>query len=132
MIMMFWGILCAAFLLLEAFIPALISIWFALAALVTMFLSIFIKDSLLLLMIFSILSLVFIIGSKPLFKGFMRTKDLLRKEEVKIVSVQKDANGRLIYEVKYKGGLWTAMSEELYGIGESVTIKSFEGNKIIL
>ncbi len=128
----FWGVVCAVFLLIEAFIPALVSIWFALAALITLFFSIFIKDPLLLGLIFSVLSVVFIIGFKPMFKDFMKTNDRLRKEEVKIVSVSEDVSGKQIYEVRYKGGLWTGISDQKYGVGETVPIKKFDGNKIIL
>lgn len=132
MIMLFWGIVCAAFLLIEVLIPALVSIWFALAALITLFLSIFIKDQQILGLIFSVLSVIFIVGFKPLFKGFMKTSDTLRTEEVKIVSIQEDVSGKFIYDVRYKGGVWTAVSESKHEVGETVAIKRFDGNKIIL
>lgn len=36
------------------------------------------------------------------------------------------------YEVKFKGSIWTGISEELFKTGDIVKIKSFEGNKIVL
>lgn len=130
--MLIWGALCAAFLIIEVAIPALVSIWLALAALITLILSFWIPDIMIQTLIFSVLSLIFILAFKPLCKKYTKTKDHLRQEEVKIVSIQKEQEGDFIYEVRYKGGIWTAVSKERYEVGKMVGIKSFEGNKVML
>ena len=51
------------------------------------------------------------------------------------VKVEKIVDARRIekeYEVKFKGSIWTGISEEIFSVGEIVKIKEFRGNKIIL
>ncbi len=130
--MLIWGILCAAFMLIEIAIPALVSIWFALAALVTLVFSFFIKDMLLLSLIFSILSLIFILALKPFCKKYIKPTEKLKLGEVRIISFTEFVQDKYIYDVRYKGGVWTAISEKKYDDGENIEIKEFEGNKIII
>ena len=51
----------------------------------------------------------------------------------------KSYNGDLLYlspekeyEVRFKGSIWTGISEEILSNGEIVKIKEFRGNKIVL
>ena len=59
--MLMWGIICAICLIVEAIIPAMVSVWFALAALIMVGLSLFIFNFSIQLVVFAILSLIFII-----------------------------------------------------------------------
>ncbi len=36
------------------------------------------------------------------------------------------------YEVRYKGGIWTAVSTEELSVGDEVEMDGFTGNKIIV
>ena len=47
----------------------------------------------------------------------------------KIVDTSKEEK---IYDVSYKGSIWTALSNELFEVGDTPVISSFKGNKIIL
>lgn len=59
--MLMWGIICAICLIVEAIIPAMVSVWFALAALIMVGLSLFIFNFSIQLVVFAILSLIFIL-----------------------------------------------------------------------
>ena len=52
--------------------------------------------------------------------------------DVKIEKVVDTKQTEKEYEVKFKGSIWTGVSEEILSNGEIVKIKGFKGNKIIL
>ena len=56
----------------------------------------------------------------------------MKGSEIKIEKVVNTDKSKKEYEVKFKGSIWTATSEEFFKAGDIVRIKSFEGNKIIL
>ena len=47
----------------------------------------------------------------------------------KVVDVSKEEK---IYDVRYKGSIWTALSTEIFEIGDIPIISGFKGNKIII
>ena len=130
--MIIWGILFAVFALLEIAIPALVSVWFALGALVMVVLSLFISAPMWEVLIFAVISMGFFVGLRPYAKRFLQPKETIRKEEVEIAALVREETMNCKYEVRYKGSLWSAEGEYGYGIGEKAYIKGFSGNKIIL
>ncbi len=129
----FWGIMTTVFAILEVILPGLVTIWMSLAAFVVMFLSFFINNKFVEAIIWVILSFVFIYLTRPLVKKYVNTDKGIfdskqRGHKLKIEKVVD--NNR--YEVKYKGSIWTAISEENLTIGDIVEIKDFEGNKIVV
>ena len=133
----FWAISTAVFAILEVIIPGLVTIWLALAALIVPLLSGFINNSLIEFFIFAILSLVFIMFSRPVLQKYMEKKNpgfnsTMVNTELKVEKVVNTNQQIKEYEVKFKGSVWTAISEELFKSGDTAKIKSFEGNKIVL
>ena len=135
---LFWAILSGAAAILEIIIPGLVTIWFALSALIVMFLANFIEDSLIQFLIFAVLSVIFLIFTHPVLRKYI---ELQRKTnfdasmkwtDVKIEKVVDTKQTEKEYEVKFKGSIWTGVSEEILSNGEIVKIKGFKGNKIIL
>ena len=135
---LFWAILSGAAAILEIIIPGLVTIWFALSALIVMFLANFIEDSLIQFLIFAVLSVLFLIFTRPVLRKYI---ELQRKTnfdasmkgiDVKIEKVVDTKQTEKEYEVKFKGSIWTGVSEEILSNGEIVKIKGFKGNKIIL
>ena len=104
----------------------------AAAALIMVFVSLVVKDIKIQALIFSLLSLFFILGLRRFCRAYIRPKDKLRKEEVQISSICDSADGRGRYEVKYKGGIWSAYGEKGFDKGDIVYVDTFDGNKIIL
>lgn len=130
--MLLWGILFVIFAIVEIAIPALVSVWFAAAALIMVFISMFVTDIKWQMLIFSIISLVFLIGLRRFCKKYVKPIDRLRKDEVEISAICESSDERGKYEVKYKGGTWSAYGDRGFINGDIVYIESFEGNKIIL
>lgn len=130
--MLYWGILFAIFAIGEIIIPGLVSIWLALAALIMVVLSPFIDSIQIQLAIFCILSLIFIIFFRRIFKRYMKVKDKLDVERVKIVKLTAQEGGKYVYDARFKGGIWTAVSNVKLNEGDIADIGRFEGNKIII
>ena len=134
---MFWAIATAVFALLEIVIPGLVTIWLALAALIVTLLAGFINNPKVEFLIFSVFSLIFVIFTRPVLRRYIQKTDKnfssqMKGSEIKIEKVVNTDKSKKEYEVKFKGSIWTATSEEFFKAGDIVRIKSFEGNKIIL
>ena len=109
----------------------------ALAALIVTLLSGFINNPLIEFFIFSILSLIFILFTRPILQKYIKSRiptfnSTMISKELKIEKVINIDKKTKEYEVKFKGAIWTAISEEIFQTGDIVKIDGFEGNKIVL
>lgn len=133
----FWAISTVIFAVLEIIVPGLVTIWLALAALIVTILTLFMTNVTAEFLIFSILSLIFVIFTRPILSK--NSKNKIKKfdsqmigMDVKINKVIDITGDKKVYEVKFKGAIWTAISEDIFKENDNVKIKSFEGNKIVL
>ena len=127
--MLFWGIVAAGFGLLELILPGLITIWMSLAAVIVMFLSRFINDWRIETVLWSIISIILILLTRPFVKKYLNNDKNIDTKTILKIENKIDSK---TYEVKYKGGVWTAISTQELEIGDEVTIEGFEGNKIVI
>ena len=129
---LFWGVAAGIFLIIEVIIPGLISIWMALASFILLFLSFVIKNSVWETIIFLILSLIFMFGTRPFV---MRKISKIKKEnidqtvKIHIIDVIDVDSEIKEYTIRYKGVLWSALSSDTFIKGDIVKIVSFNGNK---
>ena len=130
--MFYWGVLFAIFAIGEILIPGLVSVWLAIAALIMMPISLFVKSLEIQAIIFCVLSLIFIAFFRKIFKFYLNGKESLGTEQVKIVKLTSVENDNYIYDVRFKGGIWTAIANLELKPGDIANIVKFEGNKIIL
>ena len=134
---LFWTMATAIFSILEIVIPGLVTIWLALAALMLTAISFFIKNPNIEFVIFTVLSIVFVIFTRPVLKKYLEEKKTnfsskMVGQELKIEKVVDLESPKKVYEVKFKGVIWKGVSSEIFREGEIVKIEDFEGNKIIL
>jgi len=134
---LFWTMATAIFSILEIVIPGLVTIWLALAALMLTAISFFIKNPNIEFVIFTVLSIVFVIFTRPVLKKYLEDKKTnfsskMVGQELKIEKVVDLESPKKVYEVKFKGVIWKGVSSEIFREGEIVKIEDFEGNKIIL
>lgn len=134
---MLWLSLTFIFVILEIYIPSLITIWFALAAIITIPITFFFENSKIEILFFFVLSVCFIIFTRPYAKKFLsKNKEDFDSSmigyKVEIINLINKDNPDKIYEVKFKGTIWTALSNDLFSIGENAIITEFKGNKIII
>ena len=129
---LFWGVSAGIFLIIEVIMPSLISIWMSLASFMLLFLSFAIKNLVWETIIFLILSIIFIFGTRPfVMKKIINIKneDIYQTVNIQIVDVVNIENDIKEYNIRYKGVLWSALSSDKFMVGDIVKIVSFNGNK---
>ena len=133
----FWLVLTIIFTIIEFAIPALVTVWFAFAAALTVFISLISDNMKVEITFFTVVSLLSLIFLRPYARAILsKNKDNFDAEKIdtaiivkKIVDTSKEEK---IYDVSYKGSIWTALSNDLFEVGDTPAISSFKGNKIIL
>ena len=133
----FWLILTIVFTVIEFIIPALVTVWFAFAAAMTIFISLAFDNLKVEITFFTIVSILAIIFIRPLAKKILsKNKDNFDAEAIdtsiivkKTIDTSKEEK---IYDVSYKGSIWTALSNEIFEVGDIPIITGFKGNKIII
>ena len=130
-----WFILFLVLLVVEFATVNLVTIWFALGALLTVFLSFFVENIWIQSTVFVISSVVEFISTKPLLKAFhltelipTNTDRLIGKEGEVVKTISFNEYGR----VKIFGENWMAASDETIKEGSKVIIKRIEGAKLIV
>ena len=134
----FWVVLACILAGIEIIVPALVTIWFAISALILtigscMFPMLF-WNPFLEWKVFIALSVILLILTRPFSKKYLEK----RKEnyqgnfvgtEIEVTKVIREG----YYEGKFKGSIWTLISKD-FGIqeGDKVEIVSYEGNRIIV
>ena len=125
---LFWAILSGIMAILEIIIPGLVTIWFALSALIVMFLSNFIGDSLIQFLIFAVLSIIFLIFTRPVLRKYIELQrktnfdSSMKGMDVKVERVVDARKAEKEYEVKFKGSIWTGVSEEMLSSGDRKSV----------
>ena len=133
----FWLVLTIIFSVIEFIGPALVSVWFAFAAAITIFVSLAFDNLKVEITFFTIISILAIMFIRPFAKKILsKKKDNFDAEIIdtsivikKVVDTNKEEK---VYDVSYKGSIWTALSNEIFEVGDIPVISSFKGNKIII
>ena len=133
----FWLILTVIFVVLEISIPTLITIWFAIASFVTVVIAFFFKNLNIEILVFTFLSIFFILFTRPYAKKYLsRNREnfdsTMIGNKINVEKVIDNNSEEKIYEVKFKGAIWTAISSDIFIENETAIISEFKGNKIII
>ena len=107
---LFWLILTIIFTVIEFIIPALVTVWFAFAAVITIFVSLAFDNLKVEITFFAAISVLAIIFLRPFAKKLLsKNKDNFDAKAIdtsivvkKIVDVNKEEK---IYDVNYKGSI---------------------------
>lgn len=124
-----WVILFVLFVIIEVLTFNLVTIWFAISSLIVYFISIFTENFMLEILVFSILSLIlFVIITK--FTNLTKKSNNYEVGDIGKEVIIKEKISKEEYLVKFKGSIWTAISDIEYNVNDKVIIKKFMGNKI--
>ncbi|WP_068268159.1 NfeD family protein [Caviibacter abscessus] len=126
---LFWGLAAGIFLIIEVIIPGLISIWMALASFILLFISFILKDTNIQILIFLTLTCIFIFITRPLVMKKIKSS-VEENINIKIIAVVNTETEIKEYNIRYKGTIWTAISNDVFEVGDIIKIKSFTGNKV--
>jgi len=130
--MIWWFLLTIVFIGVELAAPALVSIWFAFAAIILTLISGVVKNPINEFYIFVGLSGFFLILTRPIAKKLLeRRKPIESRIFGQDVEISKKIEADL-YEVKLDGKYWRATCDEKLEVGDAGVVERVEGNKLIL
>ena len=138
MILVWLGLL-VLFLAVEFATAQLTTVWFAAGALVSLLLAAFGVDNLAIqIIVFTLVSLVSLILTRPLVKKWTRTKtqptnaDMVIGEEAVVTETISNTEGKGL--AKVNGAVWSARSadDRIIPAGATVTVRAIEGVKLIV
>ena len=133
-----WIIVAGVFFIAEIFTTGFLVFWFGLGALIVSFLSFIIPDIIIQTIIFLILSVIFIISTRPLVNKFLKTKNVQTNVFSEVgkhgIVIQELDSKKNQGQIKVKGEVWSA--EELNGknvpVDTEVVIVKIDGVKAIV
>lgn len=133
----FWTIFAFILATGEMIAPALITIWFAIAAGFTIIVSLLFNSLLIEIIVFTCLSILLLIFTRPYVKKYLsKNKDefdsSMLNADVVIVKIIESEKEEKIYDVKFKGTIWTGLSKEKFSLNDTAKIEGFKGNKILI
>lgn len=130
--MLMWLAAAVIFFVVEAVIPGLISLWFGIAAVITMMCSPFIEDILYEFYLFTVLSgIIFFLTRKICRKWKKNKKDTVDRIRGSIVTV-RGINDKGQYDIYLDGKNWTGRCDESLEVGEEAEVIGIEGIKLVL
>lgn len=128
-----WLIFFIILVIIELITVNLVTIWFALGALITSLVSLYTTDTIILLAFFVITSLLLLILTKPVVNKLKVKKvvatnldQVIGKTGIVSVPIEKDKIG----EVKVLGKTWSAYSDKEISKDKKVKILSISGVKL--
>ncbi len=132
-----WTFFVLVFSVIEIVIPNLVSIWFAIAAVLTIPIALIFENFYLEFPFFVLISIFLIVFTRPYTKKFLnRNKENFDSSmignSITILKFNFSQNSTFFYDVKFKGSVWTGISSEKFSEDDTATIVGFEGNKIII
>lgn len=128
-----WLVIFIILLIIEIATINLVSIWFAIGALITAIFSLFIEDTLILSSIFAIVSILTLILTKGFVKKFSRKETIptnIDRIIGKIGIVTKEISKLDPGEVKVEGKYWTAIASSKIKKDSQVEIIAIDGVKL--
>lgn len=130
--MIWWFLLTIVFIGVELAAPALVSIWFAFAAIILTLISGMVKNPINEFYIFVGLSGFFLILTRPIAKKLLQKRKPIESRIFgQDVEISKKIEADL-YEVKLDGKYWRATCDEKLEVGDAGVVERVEGNKLIL
>lgn len=135
MMTMFWGLAFLIFIAIELLTVNLVTIWFAVGCLITLFVSLYVESVIIQLIIFIVASLGSLIITKPIASK-LKIKNIEPTNSDRYVGKNGEVIKRITPkekgEVKVLGTIWTAVSDETLEIGDNIVVQKIEGVKLIV
>lgn len=133
-----WGVLLAAFIVIEAATAQLVTIWFAAGAVVALFAALFKAPILLQVALFVVVSVVALVATRPLVKKITNSKESKMNADrcIGTTAIVTEAINNIEGKglAKADGKIWSARSADGSEIpqGSQVIIERIEGVKLIV
>lgn len=130
-----WLIIIILLTFLEVATVNLVSIWFVMSAIVSLFVSFAIDSFYIQFAIFVCLGIILMLLTRPyLVKKLTNKKESTNLDRVIVAEgiVTEEITKLKVGEVKVDGKRWSAISNELIKVGEEVIIERIDGVKLVV
>ena len=128
-----WAVLILVFVIVEGISLGLTSIWFAFGALVALISTFFVNSLLVQTTLFLLTSVILLYFTKPIAKKYLKSGNektnvdsLIGLRGIVVDEISKHSDG----QVKVKGQIWTAFSDEDINLDEDVIVEEVRGVKM--
>lgn len=132
----FWLVIAIVTAIVESLTPQLICIWFCLSAVVSAIVSQFTDSVWLTIVVFVVVSALFLYLTRPIVKNKIKTKiqptnydRIIGKDAIVTEDINPAENAG---QIKVDGQVWSAKSTELIPQGTTVKIEAVEGVKAVV
>ena len=130
-----WFIAFVILLVIELVTVNLVTIWFAIGAVAAIITTIFTDSILIQCIVFTVVSVISLLITRPLFKKFKLFEVTPTNSDRvigKVGEVTKRIGKNKYGEVKVYGNTWTASSDKAIKVGEKVKVLSIDGVKLVV
>lgn len=131
----FWLILFIVLLLVEIFTVGLVSIWFAIGAIVAMVSSFFIESIVIQGIVFVVTSILVLLCTKKIVQRF-RMSDIIPTNLDRVIGKNGEVLEKIVPgstgQVKVLGNIWSAVSSSEIEVGQRIIVKQIDGVKLIV
>lgn len=131
----YWFIFCLFLIFVEITTVNLVSIWFAIGALLAMITALFTDSLLIQVVVFAVISMVALLATKPIVKK-MKKSDVIPTNYDRVLGqkaeVVKQITESNYGEVKVLGSIWTAVADCTLEVGEKAIVERVDGVKLVV
>lgn len=131
----FWLIFFIVLLLVEIFTVGLVSIWFAIGAIVAMVSSFFIESIVIQGIVFVVTSILVLLCTKKIVQRF-RMSDIIPTNLDRVIGKNGEVLEKIVPgstgQVKVLGNIWSAVSSSEIEAGQRIIVKQIDGVKLIV
>ncbi len=132
-----WLVIAIIFFIIEGATVQLITIWFAISALLISLVSIFLDSFIIQIVLFLFISIVLLLSTRPILKKYLE-RNKIRTNVYSLIGeygivISESSNSNLA-EVKIKSQIWSAVEKNGKNLkkDEQVKVVSIEGVKLVV
>lgn len=130
-----WLIVVILLVIIEAMTVNLVTVWFIISGIITMFLSFFLSDLISQFAVFVLLGILLMLLTKPFIEEIKKNKEEKLNLE-RIIGMQgvviKEIKKNVVGEVKVDGKVWSAISDKRITVDSDIIVEEIHGVKLLV
>ena len=130
-----WLVVVILLVVIEAMTVNLVTIWFIISGIITMFLSFFLNDLISQFAVFVLLGILLMLLTKPFLEELKKNKEEKLNLE-RIIGMQgvviKEIKKNVIGEVKVDGKTWSAIADKKIAVDSDIIVEEIRGVKLVV
>ena len=130
-----WLVVVILLVVIEAMTVNLVTIWFIISGIITMFLSFFLNDLISQFAVFVLLGILLMLLTKPFLEELKKNKEEKLNLE-RIIGMQgvviKEIKKNVVGEVKVDGKTWSAIADKRITVDSDVVVLEIRGVKLVV